>query len=151
MMRPRCAHRHLRVLRRRGVGLTEVAIAMAIILIVSIAATGLITRFAANNARAINYDRAINLVDNALECFKFSGTQREFNVRMLLTVQIEDWPATNEPVYVYEGIEGYVVYIKVVYGYSGYLDQFGASVQRTDNNRTVYSVVDYTKYSQVSQ
>ena len=141
LLRMRCAP-------RAGIGLTEVAIAMGIILIVSIAATGLITRFASNSARAVNYDRAINLVDNALECFKYSGNQREFNVRMLLSVKVDDWPATTDAVYTYEGIEGYVVYIKVVYGYNGYMALFGASVQRTDNNSMVYSIVNYTKYWQ---
>ena len=137
----------MRILRtRKGVGLTEAIVAMAIIVVVSVAAMGIVTRFATNTADSLNQSTAINIADNALECFKYCNSQAEFYTHAFRTMGVTDWPDADGYVYTYKGITGYTVVVKTVYTYSPHVAMFSASVRKSGNNRVVYSIVNYTKY-----
>lgn len=136
--------KHLR--NRRGIGLTEAVIAMVIIVTVSVAAVGLLTRFATISADSFHKAEAINLVNNALESFKFSNSQNEFDFNMTNWLNVTDWARTDRVQYTYTGISGYVVTMNVSYGFGSHLARFTASVRREGKTALVYSIVGYTKY-----
>lgn len=136
-----------RLYRRKGVGLTEAIVAMAIIIVVSVAAVGLLTRFANNASDSFHQAEAINLVNNALECFKFSTSQNEFDLNMMRWLNVTDWQRTDGVHYTYTSIQGYTVTMRVSYGYSARLARFTASVRRNDKDYLVYSIINYYKYN----
>ena len=136
--------RHL-LRSRKGIGLTEAIVAMAIIVTVSVAAMGIVTRFATNTADSLNQNEAITIVDNALECFKYCNSQSEFYAQVFRTMGVLDWPDPDGTVYTYKGIVGYIVVVKVTYTYGPHMAQFMAYVRKESNNRTVYSIPGYVK------
>ena len=67
---------------KRGISLAEAVIAMAVILLVSAAATTLITLFARSSARMTQRNEATNITENCLECFVFCDSKVDFDAQL---------------------------------------------------------------------
>ena len=130
-----------RLMSRRGMGLAEVVVAMAIIVTVSVTAMSLIMRFSAISGNMTKRNGGINLVEKGMECFKFAQNQAQFDA--LVTVMIDaDVTMESSTLYVFEG-EGYTVRMKVFY--SNDSATFLATV-RDDKDRLVLSIPRYVRY-----
>lgn len=64
---------------KRGFSLVEVVVALAIIVTVSIAAMSLISTSSVNSDRELAYSEARLYASNALEIFKFSNNETQYN------------------------------------------------------------------------
>ena len=130
-----------RLLRRRGMGLAEVIVAMAIIVTVSVTAMSLVMRFSTVSGNMTQRNNGINIVEKGMECFKFADNQAHFEA-LLYNLIDKDVTPTDGTIYVFEG-EGYVVRMKVYYGTKS--ATFLATV-RDSKDRLVLSIPRYERY-----
>jgi len=130
-----------RLLPRRGMGLAEVVVAMAIIVVVSVTAMSMIMRFSIVSGNMTQINEGINVVEKGMECFKFADNSADFIalVYLFIGAQVD---VSDQSLYVYEG-SGYTVRMKVIYG--TYSATFLGTV--TDaKGRMVLSIPRYEKY-----
>ena len=126
---------------RRGLGLAEVIVAMAIIVVVSVTAMNLVMRFSAISGNMTQRNNGINIVEKGLECFKFADNQTHFEA-LIYNFIGHDVEAEEGTIYVVEG-EGYTVRMKVHYGTQS--ATFLATV-RDGKDRLVLSIPRYERY-----
>ena len=103
-----------RLFARRGMGLAEVIVAMAIIVTVSVTAMSLVMRFSTVSGNMTQRNNGINVVEKGMECFKFATSQEHFNALVYNMID-PNVQAEDDTVYVFEG-DGYVVRMKVYFG-----------------------------------
>ena len=131
--------KHLR--SRRGLGLAEVIVAMAIIVVVSVTAMNLVMRFSAISGNMTQRNNGINVVEKGMECFKFADNQSHFEALLYNLVDTE-LKVEEGTIYVFEGA-GYTVRMKVYYGTTS--ATFLATV-RDSKDRMVLSIPRYERY-----
>jgi len=124
---------------RRGISLAEAVIAMAVILVVSAAATTLITHFAAVSARMMQRNEATNIVENTLECFKYCDNRTDFEAEVSALGYAY---GVAGDVYTLEGND-YVIRLEV--GYGAESATFAASVS-DKKGRGILEIEPYTRY-----
>lgn len=127
--------------RRRGATLAETVVAMAIIVTVSVTAMSLIAHFSTGSAKMQHRNEAVNIIEKAMECFKYADEQGEFDALLRVAGGVS-YEKTDGLVYKVQG-EDYSVEFRVSYG--PYMATFMA-IARDSSNRTILSVPRYEKY-----
>lgn len=124
---------------KRGVTVAEAVVAMTIIIIVSVTAIGMITRFSSMSANMMTRDKLTNYVENSLEAFKFAENEDEFYVALYHTVSSD---IVAKPGYYWLKEENLELKILVRFDE----DRAKLWIYSTDaNGDTVINVNEYTK------
>lgn len=124
---------------KRGVTVAEAVVAMTIIIIVSVTAIGMITRFSSMSANMMTRDKLTNYVENSLEAFKFAENEDEFYVALYHTVSSD---IAAEPGYYW--LKEKNLELKILVRFDE--DRAKLWIYSTDaNGDTVINVNEYTK------
>ena len=124
---------------KRGVTVAEAVVAMTIIIIVSVTAISMITRFSIISANMMTRDKLMNYVENSLEAFKFAENEDELYVALYHTVSSD---IVAEPGYYWLKGENFELRILVRFDE----DRAKLWIYSTDaNGDTVINVNEYTK------
>lgn len=131
-----------RLLRARcGAVMSEAIVAMAIIIVISTTAMSFLTHFALNSAQMIRRNEAINIIENAMECFRFADNKALFEYSLERYARVE-FEVSEDVLYVYEG-NGFTVNLRVSYG--EYMATFMASAH-DESGKSIIVVSRYTRY-----
>ena len=123
----------------RGVTIAEAVVSMTIIIIVSVTAISMITRFSSLSANMMTRDKLTNYVENSLEAFKFAENEDEFYVALYHTFSSD---IVAEPGYYW--LKEQNLELKILVRFDE--DRAKLWIYSTDaNGDTVINVNEYTK------
>lgn len=139
-------NKHISFKTKRGITITEVIVAMLIIVVVSAVSIGMVSGYTNSSDRMMGMNNAASLCSNVREMFMYADSEEEFEELLSVVADIEISNSENPNVYVFNE-EAYSGYFLVSYteGEKGVITARFSALLNDMNNRTFLETNEITR------